>query len=347
MRTDVLSELGRATKGRRAARHERATRSDRSLSPRREREPAAASSKSAFYLKIPYSSHAPSWTATWHSNGQVRKGGTLFLLLAIVAAIVAIGAPFADAQDTPYIPDEWKFGRRQSGSTLQYCLDTRDPDLPVARKIGEAIAGALLLTPKPHELGEISAGEDLDNIYRVLLETCDVYLGFKLIPDAYPQWLAVTRPYYRTSYVVVAADTRWNALGDMPRTQAIGATLGTSADIRLIQYLQSLPADSQWRRFPMGSDELALRTLMRGEVGAALVWAPSLWSLQHNDPAFGRLRIIPSRPLPESALDVGATLLARETFLRSNIDQAIAALTADGTIQSILDGEKFPATPVK
>jgi polar amino acid transport system substrate-binding protein len=251
------------------------------------------------------------------------------------------------AQDTPYVPEEWKYGRREAGSTLQYCLDTRDPDLPIARKIGEAIAQALLLEPKPRELGQNSVGEDLDNLYRVFLENCDVYLGFKLIPDAYPQWLAVTRPYYRTSYVLVTANPQWNSLADMPRTQAIGATIGTSADIRLIQHLQSLPADSQWSRFPMGSDELALRALLRGSIGVALVWAPSFWALRQSDPAFAKLRIISSRPVPESAVDVGATLLARESFLRSNIDQAIASLTADGSIQSILDGEKFPAAPVK
>jgi polar amino acid transport system substrate-binding protein len=267
---------------------------------------------------------------------------------AAAAALVSFGVGLAHAQETPYVPEEWKYGRHQTGSTLQYCLDVRDPDLPVARKIGQAIAGALLLEPKPHELGQESIGDDLDNLYRVFLETCDVYLGFKLIPDAYPQWLGVTRPYYRTSYVTATAGTQWNALADMPRAQAIGATIGTSADIRLIQYLQSLPADSQWSRFPMGSDELALRALVRGSVGAVLVWGPSFWALRQSDPAaFGRLRIIASRPLPDSAVDVGATLLSRETFLRSNIDQAIAALTADGTIQSILDSEKFPATAVK
>ena len=53
------------------------------------------------------------------------------------------------------------------------------------------------------------------------------------------------------------------------------------------------------------------------------------------------------RPLPESTVDVGATLLSRETFLRSNLDQAIAALTVDGTIQAILESEKFPASPVR
>ena len=121
-------------------------------------------------------------------------GGLVALLLAVALVAFTLLAPaMAVAQDTPFVPDEWKFGRRQAGSTLQYCLDVRDPDLPVARRIGKAIADALLLEPKPHELGANSVGEDIDNLYRVFLETCEVYLGFKLIPDAYPSWLTVTR----------------------------------------------------------------------------------------------------------------------------------------------------------
>lgn len=264
-------------------------------------------------------------------------------VLSVVLSLVVAGA--ARAQDTPYVPDESRFGRHQSGATLSYCLDARDPDLPVARRIGEAIAAALLLQGKPHEIGQI-VGEDLDNLYRVFLETCDVFLGFKLIPDGYPSWLVVTRPYYRTSYVVVTADRQWQALADMPPSLAIGSTIGTSADLRLIQYLEALPAERRWSRFPMGSDELALRALQRGSVGAALVWGPSLWALRAGDPALAGLRELAPRPLPVSTADVGATLLARETFLRASVDQAIAALTADGTIQAILDAEKFPASAV-
>ena len=97
----------------------------------------------------------------------------------------------------------------------------------------------------------------------------------------------------------------------------------------------------------MGSDELALRALLRGTVGAALVWGPSFWALRQGDAAFAALRTISLKPLAESPVDVGATLLARESFLRSSIDQAIASLTADGTIRTILAAEKFPAAPVE
>jgi polar amino acid transport system substrate-binding protein len=168
-----------------------------------------------------------------------------------------------------------------------------------------------------------------------------------LISDAYPQWLAITRPYYRTSYVLATADAGLQSLADLPKSKAIGATIGTTADLRLIQYLQALPAEQRWSRFPMGSDELALGALVRGTVGVALVWGPSFWALQKSDPAFAGLRLISTKPLPESAVSVGAILLANETFLRSSVDDAIASLTADGSIQAILERAKFPAAPAK
>jgi polar amino acid transport system substrate-binding protein len=251
------------------------------------------------------------------------------------------------AQQTPFVPDESKFGKRQDGAALNYCVDERDPDLPVAKEIGRAVAQALLLQPKEHAIGQNTVGEDIDNLYRVFLETCDVYLGFKLISDAYPQWLAITRPYYRTSYVLATTDPGWKSLADMPKSNAIGATIGTSADLRLIQYLQALPAEQRWSRFPMGSDELALKALLRGTVSVALVWGPSFWALQKSDPALAGLRLISLKPLPESAVGVGAVLLANETFLRSSVDDAIASLVADGSIGAILDRNKFPATPAK
>ncbi len=268
----------------------------------------------------------------------------------LAAAVLLAGwlaASTAFAQQTPFVPDEWKFGKRQDGAALNYCVDDRDPDFPVAREIGRTLAQALLLEPKEHVIGQHTAGEDLDNLYRVFLESCDVFLGFKLISDAYPQWIAITRPYYRASYVVVTTDPGWKSLADMPKSVAIGATIGTTADIRLIQYLQSLPADQRWSRFPMGSDELALRALQRGTVGVALVWGPSFWALQKADPSLAGVRPIAATPLPNSPVGIGAILLANETFLRSSVDDAIASLTADGTIETILTRAKFPATPVK
>jgi polar amino acid transport system substrate-binding protein len=274
------------------------------------------------------------------SSARGRKTRATAALLAWLMPVLAFA-------QTPYVQDEWKYGRRQDGASLHYCVDERDPDLPVVRKIGEAIAGALLLEPKQHTVGEDWSGEEIDQVYQVLLETCDVFLGFKLIADAYPDWLTITRGYYRASYVLVTANQDWKSLADVPVSQVIGGTIGSSADIRLMQYLTALKPAERWSHYPVASDEAALRDVTDGKLAAALVWAPSFWGLQKADPAFARLQIIAPRPLPASSLDVGAVMLARETFLRANLDQAIAALTADGTIETILKSFGFPATPVR
>ena len=267
-----------------------------------------------------------------------RAAGALVALVAWLAPAVA---------QTPYVQDEWKYGTRQDGATLHYCVDERDPDLPVARKIGAAIAGALLLEPKEHPIGGDWSGEDIDQLYRVLIESCDVFLGFKLIPEAYPDWLTVTRGYYRGAYVLATARKEWTSLAEVPRSRAIGGTIGTSADIRLMQYVTALQPAERWTHYPMASDEAALTALTNGTLAAALVWAPSFWALQKANPAFARLRIIAPKPMPDSTVDVGAVLLGRETFLRANVDQAIAALTADGTIDTILKGFGFPAASIR
>jgi len=68
--------------------------------------------------------------------------------------------------------------------------------------------------------------------------------------------------------------------------------------------------------------------------------------LRRKEPAFVSLHEIQPTPLPVSTADVGAILLSKQSFLRSNIDKAIASLTKDGTIAGILKQAGFPGTPV-
>jgi polar amino acid transport system substrate-binding protein len=94
----------------------------------------------------------------------------------------------------------------------------------------------------------------------------------------------------------------------------------------------------------MGSNEQALDALLKGSVDVALVWAPTLWAKQRADPTYAKLHVLDPRPLPTTALGVGGVVLANQKFLRSAIDEAIAALSADGTIESVLQSFDFPAT---
>jgi polar amino acid transport system substrate-binding protein len=267
-----------------------------------------------------------------------------------VALLLCFGNMSASA-DTPFVVDEWRFGTNEANATLRYCIDKRDPDWTVAHTIASAVAAALLLRGQEYLIGDDPkvtdmSGEDLDDTYRMLIEHCDVFFGFKLVPDAYPNWVTITRPYYRAAYVYVSADPTWTSLADLPKDRAIGATVGTLADLRLSQYLLAVGAGKGWDKYPMSSDEAALRAVIDGTTGAALVWAPALWSLRKTDAAIARLSEMAPSPLPRSTADVGAILLRKQTFLRSSVDRAIASLTADGTIAGFLKVEHFPGTPV-
>ena len=149
----------------------------------------------------------------------------------MTAALTVCLLPLSAARaQTPFVPDDWKYGKRQESSTLHYCVDARDPDLPVARKIGAAIATALLLQPREHVIGENVAGESLDNLYQVFLGTCDLYLGFKLIPDAYPEWMKLTRPITAPHTYSPRSMPDGARSPTCRKSRAIGATMGTGAD---------------------------------------------------------------------------------------------------------------------
>lgn len=268
-----------------------------------------------------------------------------FLALA-VAALAHAPAPAQEPEfyDRPYTQNQWTYGRRLDESQLRYCVDQRDPDWEVTGAIADAIAQGLLLEPQRYVVESNIVVEDITNVYEILLKHCDMHMGFKLIPQGYPAWVTVTRPYYESRYVYVTADPAIGSLADLARGRPIGATMGSQAHLRLVSYLSALPREERWPAYPMGTSDLALSSLLDGTVEVALVWAPALWAKQREDAAYADLRVIDPRPLPPTTLGVGALMLSDESFLRTAIDEAIAALTADGTIQGILEEFGFPAT---
>lgn len=274
-----------------------------------------------------------------------RLAGQISVLAVVAAAMLAnpVNAEEPEFFDKPSAPNQWTFGRRVDESQLRYCVDPRDPDWEVAAAIADVIAQSLLLEPQRHVVESNYISEDITKVYAILLEHCDFYMGFKLIPGGYSDWGTLTRAYYDADYVFVTADPEINALSDLQPLRPIGATLGTSAHVRLVSYLTALPQDKRWPTYPMGTNDLALESLLNGTVDAALVWAPTLWAKRRSDPAYADLRIFSPSPLPRTTMGVGALLLANETFLRTALDQAIAALREDGTITAILEQYEFPA----
>jgi polar amino acid transport system substrate-binding protein len=274
--------------------------------------------------------------------GPLLAAALSVLLAALPPGPVSAQEP--EFYDVPYADGQWNIGRRLDESQLRYCIDPRDADWEVAGAIADAIAGALLLEPQRYVVDSEMVSEDITIVYALMLEHCDVHMGFKLIPGGMPNWVTLTRPYYETQYVFVTGDPDIHALADVAPARPIGATMGTSAHLRLVSYLTALPREDRWPTYPMGTNNQALEALLKGTVDVALVWAPILWAKQRQDPAYADFHVIDPNPLPATTLGVGALMLSDETFLRTALDEAIAALVADGTIAAILDGYGLPAT---
>lgn len=268
-------------------------------------------------------------------------------VVAIVTAGTLLAAPAGAEEpefyDRPFAQDQWTLGRRVDDSVLRYCIDSRDPDWEVAGEIADAIAQALLLEPQRYVVERGLVVEDITKVYGILLKHCDIYMGFKLIPGGYSDWATVTRAYYEARYVFVTDSPEVKSLAEVAPDRPIAATLGTMAHIRLVAYNSALPRKDRRPTYPMGTNELALEKLLDGTVDVALVWAPTLWAMQRREPDAARLRVIAPDPLPPTELGVGALLLSNQDFLRAAVDEAIAALGRDGTIDAILEAFEFPA----
>ena len=261
---------------------------------------------------------------------------------ALLALLASAWAQYP--QVPPGILEGPETGRRLTGDTIIFCVDPRDPAHEVDRAIAEAIAGALLLEPEFHVVQRTLVTDTIENLYVDLVNHCHVSLGFKHLSNAYASWLILTRAYYRTSYVLAVSDPSWSSLTDIPRDRPIGGVPGTVGDVRFLTTLRSMGEQRLWPRYPKGSHELALEAVLDGSLGAALVWAPSAWALKRSSARFDELRLVYDDRISEP-IGVGAVLLDGNAFLRSRIDDAIAALSAYGTIEEILASHDFPAQP--
>ena len=269
---------------------------------------------------------------------------TLTVLVVVFSPSGSVLADDPEFFDVPFANNQWNIGRRVDESKLRYCIDRRNPDWELAAEIVEAVAGALLLDPQRYEVESDFIIEDITRIYAIMLEHCDIHMGFKLTPGGYDNWITLTRSYYHAEYVFVTADPDLLALGNLEPTRAIGPTMGTSAHIRLISYIKTLSAEDRWPIYPMGTSDLVLKSLLNGTIDVGLLWGPTFWAKQLQDPAYAELHVIDPSPLPPTNLGVGALLLADKIFLRTAFDEAITALIEDGTIASILKKFHFPAT---
>ena len=147
----------------------------------------------------------------------------------------------------------------------------------------------------------------------------------------------VTRPYAQIPFVLAVTNPAYTKLGDIPRQETIGTALASLGERVFLTTMQQLPQEQRWKRLPYADPELMLARVRDGSLEGMLLWQPSLAQLMADDPERDSIHVISLDPVPTPEVLVGALISTRNSFLRNQVDSAIAALVAAGTIDQILD----------
>jgi len=268
--------------------------------------------------------------------------------LAAVLLVLLADVNLATAQVNdvlPNLPRELVRGRlQQQGDKIRLCINPDSMlatfETQVATELGDALlleAEVKLIQPILKTLPyDYRMPLNTDQIYVMLEEECDGYMGFTMASESYPTWMQLTAPYLSTGMVMVTSDPNVTRLEDLPHDRPIGARGLSSADYQLILYLKSLPAQSTWKRHSYFSHEQVLEALRSGAIGAALFWEPALLALTDGDPAAAGLTPI-DIPFPTAPVEFGIVLKSNDAFLRDALSQGIASMQAGGRIEQIFD----------
>ncbi|NMA97621.1 MAG: amino acid ABC transporter substrate-binding protein [Phyllobacteriaceae bacterium] len=263
---------------------------------------------------------------------------SLFSKFAGIAAAVLVTTTAVQAQ---LLPQQLQTQEREvQGNKIRACVDDYSAGGKLDRAIAQAIGDALFLEV---EYKEALRGFPLDGdgylaeLQIQLNNDCDLFMGVVVQPNMpFPDWASITRPYAEVPFVLVTDKPDYNSLADIPYGLTIGTSLASLGERVFATSVAQRPQDQRWKRLPYADFELMTLRMREDKLAAMLLWQPSLLQLAETDPSVADLRIISLDPVPQAVVPVGALVSTRNTFLRTQVDNAIAELTADGTIDQIM-----------
>jgi polar amino acid transport system substrate-binding protein len=275
----------------------------------------------------------------------------MWLRAFTLAFLFAAPPAFAQLMDDVTVPNEWlQNWRRTEGDQIAFCIAHGSETAAFEEAVSEHLAEALLLKPvfvESQSGFSIDGQGYLDAVLLSLTNDCDVMMGMALVTSGgYPDWLTVTRPYAGIPFLVATTrEASYESLADVPPGRTIGTQIVSAGDTMLYAYVSQLPASEQWRRLPYGDNQRLVERLRDGTLDAIIIYEPALLAITGGDPDASGLHVIAADPLRDLEVPIGAVLLSRNTFLRGQLDSAITALVADGTIARLMEENGLGGTP--
>jgi ABC-type amino acid transport substrate-binding protein len=266
--------------------------------------------------------------------------------LAIALALLSTSTAFAQTSGIP--PEELNNTRRLAGDSINVCFDRTSLGRPFDEDVARAIADALFLQINIVEgFGGFPLNGDgfMDELTLAMNNTCDVFMGVTVSANSpFSEAFALTRPYATIPFVLVVSDPEWQTLGDIPKDRPLGTAMASMGEMGYITWAQQQPEGESWARYPYPDPNKMATRVLDGTIAGMILWQPTLARLLTEREDAAALRVIDASPVPGSAVSVGALVSSRNGFLRSQMDEAIDALVADGTIAALMAEHGYQGT---
>jgi polar amino acid transport system substrate-binding protein len=264
---------------------------------------------------------------------RAAKSAAAVLLAAFSAS--GASAQITDRVDSSLL-ESW---RLSTGNLIRFCQYESSPTFEFDQAVGQAIADSLLVSAEFTPLGDaygIGGEYAIEDLFVSLTNDCDIMLGMGLAAGLYPVEFTTTRAYVGLPYVLAVADPEFEALTDIPGDRRIGALVGSYGFSALMRYRATLPADQRWQPLPYGDTDLMMTRMFDETIAGMVVYGPSLVEYLNENSIEGEIFVHPLEAQIAANVNIGGIMLARNSYLRTLVDEAIGFMAEDGTIEALL-----------
>lgn len=271
-------------------------------------------------------------------------------LLALLAALLLPLAP-ALAQQDPVPSDLYRERPRSEGNRIVFCLRPLGPLAAFEAELAETMGQVLMTEVRTYTVGEKNFpvrptafeyifGLTDEQMFIIMAERCDVLMGMHL-SSAAPEWLRLSRPYIIARMLGVSRDATVRTLTDLQPGARIGVQAIAAGDAALTSYIATQPPAAAPHRVIFRDNRALFNSLSERQIDAALMWEGALMAGTEGNPEAAGFHAMERLPFPVNPVEISAAVRKGDDFLGAMIDEAIAALEADGTLAEMAQRHKI------
>lgn len=264
---------------------------------------------------------------------------TVFLCLLLCSSFV-----FAQVPQLP--PEMVRDQLRIRGDSVSFCLNEQGYLAQFEEALARELTEVLLLNPRfftyvhrdPPRPYDYSLSVDLDDLYYLLINECDVFMSLSLAGDTGLEWLRLTEPLFSTGFVMAVLDESEHveSLMQLPGDSVVGARYMSQAHLDLGALNRARPLSERWQVLPYDNNPILFERLLDGTLDAIAIWEPALVGLSQDLNEVGNVRILNGGEARFRTLQFSFGLLSRDTFLLESLDAAIEELRASGRLDALM-----------